>query len=80
MKNGGYAYIAIAGMKKDCHAKLPQELLLSWTPEQLEYMHDVQWWNNIVSKSKDCDIVEIKEMESNDEVWNDWLYRPMNMQ
>ncbi len=73
LKNGGYVYIAIAGMKKDCHENLPQELLLSWTPEQLEYMHDVQWWKNIVSKSKDCDIVEIKEMESNAEVWNDWL-------
>ena len=40
VKNGGLIYIAIPGMKKDCHENLPKELLLSWTPEQLEYMHD----------------------------------------
>ena len=33
VKPGGYLYIAIPGMKKDCHDNLPQELLLSWTPE-----------------------------------------------
>ena len=35
LKHGGYVYIAIPGMKKDCHDHLPEELLLSWTPEQL---------------------------------------------
>ncbi len=60
-------------MKKDCHDNLPKELLLSWTPEQLEYMHDVDYWKNIVSMSKDSEVVSVKEMESNDEVWADWL-------
>lgn len=73
LKKDGFIYIAVAGMKKDCHDNLPKELLLSWTPEQLEYMHDITWWKNIVSQSKGCEIVEIKEMESNEEVWNDWL-------
>ena len=73
MKKGGFIYIAVAGMKKDCHDNLPKELLLSWTPEQLEYMHDITWWKNIISKSKGCEIIEINEMESNEEVWNDWL-------
>ena len=40
VKKGGYVYIAIPGMKQDCHDHLPPELLLSWTPEQLDYMHD----------------------------------------
>lgn len=40
VKSGGYIYISIPGMKKDCHDDLPKELLLSWTPEQLDYMHD----------------------------------------
>ena len=44
VKSGGYIYIAIPGMKKDCHDALPRELLLSWTPEQLDYMHDVEYW------------------------------------
>ena len=73
VKSGGYLYIAIPGMKKDCHENLPQELLLSWTPEQLDYMHDVRYWRDIVGKSCDAEIVSVHEMESNEEVWADWL-------
>ena len=73
VKSGGYVYIAIPGMKKDCHDNLPQELLLSWTPEQLDYMHDVEYWSRTVGKSKCSEVVSVTEMESNEEVWADWL-------
>lgn len=66
-------YGVIPGMKKDCHDALPEELLLSWTPEQLEYMHDVDYWTSMVSQAKDAEVVTVEEMESNDEVWADWL-------
>lgn len=65
--------IAITGMKKGCHDNLPRELLLSWTPEQMEYMHDINYWTSIIKQSKGVEIISIKEMESNEEVWNDWL-------
>lgn len=73
VKKGGLIYIAIPGFKKDCHNNLPLELLLSWTPEQLEYMHDVSYWSKIVAASTDAELVEITEMHSNAEVWADWL-------
>ena len=73
VKRGGYIYIAIPGMKKDCHQNLPKELLLSWTPEQIDYMRDVDYWRKTVGKSKDSEIIEVSEMESNEEVWADWL-------
>lgn len=73
VKSGGYIYIAIPGMKKDCHDALPSELLLSWTPEQLDYMHDVEYWSDMVSKCKGADVISVNEMESNDEVWADWI-------
>ena len=73
LKRGGYVYIAIPGMKKDCHDHLPEELLLSWTPEQLEYMHDAAYWQDMVSRSKDAEVLSVREMESNEEVWADWL-------
>ena len=60
-------------MKQDCHDHLPSELLLSWTPEQLDYMHDVAYWRRMVSQSKDAQVIEVSEMESNEEVWADWL-------
>lgn len=73
VKHGGYIYIVIPGMKKDCHDNLPPELLLSWTPEQLEYMHDVDYWKNIIEHTDNINVVSIREMESNEEVWSDWL-------
>ena len=73
VKNGGYIYITVPGMKKDCHDDLPPELLLSWTPEQLDYLHDVSYWKNIVRECKGAEVLEVTEMESNAEVWADWL-------
>ncbi len=73
VKKGGYIYIAIPGMKQDCHDNLPPELLLSWTPEQLDYMHDVAYWRKTVGKAKSAEVLCVSDMESNDEVWADWL-------
>ena len=73
VKKGGYIYIVVPGMKKDCHDNIPNELLLSWTPQQLDYIHDIEYWKNIVSKSQDSEIVSVHEMESNEECWNDWI-------
>ena len=73
VREGGYIYATCPGMKKDCHDNLPPELLLSWTPEQMDYLHDVDYWLSIVSHSRDAEIIEVSEMGSNDEVWADWL-------
>ena len=73
VKHGGYLYIVVPGMKKDCHDNLPAELLLSWTPEQLDYLHDTTYWTNIICQTEGIEILSIHEMESNEEVWNDWL-------
>ncbi|MGM9553058.1 MAG: SAM-dependent methyltransferase [Faecousia sp.] len=73
VKSGGYVYIAIPGMKQDCHDRLPAELLLSWTPEQLAYMHDVSYWTDMVRQCKGAEVIAVEEMESNEEVWADWL-------
>ena len=73
VKPGGYLYIAVPGMKKDCHDALPEELLLSWTPEQMAYMHDVPYWTDMIGRTEGVEVLSIREMESNEEVWNDWL-------
>ena len=73
LRSGGYIYIAIPGMKKDCHDNLPPELLLSWTPEQMDYMHDSDYWLKTVFACRGAEVLEVSEMESNEEVWADWL-------
>lgn len=73
VKKGGYLYISVPGMKLDCHNDIPEVLLLSWTPEQLDYIHDIDYWKNILSYTKGIEIITIEEMESNEEAWGDWL-------
>ena len=58
VKKGGYIYIVVPGMKKDCHNNISKELLLSWTPEQLDYLHDIEYWkNNIPVIVKDRELL-----------------------
>ena len=38
-----------------------------------KYMHDTDYWRNMVSYCKGAEIVTVEEMESNEEVWADWL-------
>ena len=73
IKSGGYVYLAIPGMKKNLHDNLPEELLVSWTKEQLEYMQDGEYWQNLFNKSKSGKLVKITEMECTDSAWGDWV-------
>ena len=73
VKSGGWIYAAVTGMKQDCHDNIPEVLLRSWNAEQLDYIHDAQWWRNMVSQSRDCEVVSVHEMQSYAEVWADWL-------
>ncbi|HUM56771.1 MAG TPA: SAM-dependent methyltransferase, partial [Bacillota bacterium] len=73
VKRGGYIYISVPGMKKDCHENIPEVLLLSWTPEQLDYIHDAAYWEKLIRQTDGVDIISIHEMESNEEAWADWL-------
>lgn len=73
VKPGGWLYLAVPGMVKDCHDALPPELLLSWTPEQLDYLHDVRYWRDILAQCRGAEVLSVEEMASNEEVWADWL-------
>jgi hypothetical protein len=61
------------GRRKIVIKNLPKALLLSWTPEQLDTIHDTIYWENIVHQSRSAEVISVHEMESNEEVWADWL-------
>lgn len=73
IKKGGLVLVVIPGVKYDIHQNIPQELLLSWNKEQLDYMQDINYWKNIISQSKDAEIISISEAKINQEAWDDWL-------
>ena len=66
-------YLSIPGMKQDCHDNLPECLLTSWTPDQLEYMHDIDWWHAMIGKSAGARILDMHVMECTREAWADWI-------
>ena len=73
IKDGGRLIFAVPGMKRDIHDAIPAEMLLSWRPEDLDTMHDAACWRRILSATDGIEIVSLREMDSFDECWNDWL-------
>lgn len=73
VKHGGLLRFAIPGLKRDCHDNLPSCLLASWTPEQLDYMHDMKWWQANFAQTEGVELVNIHEMDCTEEAWADWL-------
>lgn len=66
-------YLSIPGMIRDCHDNLPECLLASWTPEQLEYMHDIDWWRAMIEQTAEVRILDMHAMSCTREAWADWI-------
>lgn len=73
VKHGGELLFATPGMVRDCHDDLPACLLASWTPEQLDYMHDMDWWHGNFAQTAGVEIVDMREMSCTREAWSDWI-------
>lgn len=73
VKPSGKIFLSIPGMVRDCHDCLPECLLASWTPEQLEYMHDIGWWRDTIEKTQGVQIEDMHEMKCTREAWADWI-------
>lgn len=39
-------------------------------PEQVNYLHDAAYWRALLGR---CQGVQVREMESHEEFWADWL-------
>ncbi len=73
LKKDGVLLLAFPGLKEEFQVNMPSELLLSWTPEDLECMHSIEWWKKLFLQSKNLVIDEIKELQCFEEAWTDWL-------
>lgn len=73
VRRGGELLFAIPGMARDCHGDLPACLLASWTPEQLDYMHDMGWWRDNIVQTDGVEILDMREMACTREAWADWI-------
>ena len=73
VRRGGELLFAIPGMARDRHDDLPACLLASWTPEQLDYMHDIGWWRANIAQTEGVEILGMCEMACTREAWADWV-------
>mgnify|MGYP004505601807 FL=1 len=73
VKSGGKIYLSIPGMVRDCHDALPTCLLASWDAEQLEYMHDMAWWRDMIGQTSGVIIEDMHQMACTSEAWGDWI-------
>ena len=73
VKDGGLVLLAIPGMVRDCHENPPACLTLSWTSEQLDYIHDMTWWRAIFEQTPGVRVVSLREMACTREAWADWV-------
>ena len=48
-------------------------MLLSWMPEQVNYLHDAAYWRALLGRRQGAEVLQVREMESHEEFWADWL-------
>ncbi|MFQ7758834.1 MAG: hypothetical protein ACLUIX_04830 [Oscillospiraceae bacterium] len=46
-------------------------LLLSWMPEQVDYLHDAAYWRALLGRCQGAEVLQVREMESHEEFWAD---------
>lgn len=73
VKRGGPILVVVPGMKRDIHDNIPSEMLISWSPEDLDTIHDAAYWRTVLSATTEAEILQMTEMEGYEECWNDWL-------
>lgn len=73
LKKGGKLAIVVPGLIKDIHDNIPPEMLISWSPEDLETLRSPEWWRKLLSKSERLELQAVGELEGFWECWNDWL-------
>ena len=73
VKRGGLIALALPGLKKELTGGLPPEMALSWTEEDMETIRSAGWWAELLSKSREVELLSVREMDSFDECWADWL-------
>lgn len=73
VKPGGKIALSFPGFVTDFKNEYPEELLLSWTAEDLKNLHSSKWWWELLKQSKKIELQSINEMECCEQCWKDWL-------
>lgn len=53
------------GLSARC--RLRAALLLSWMPEQVDYLHDAAYWRAELGRCQGAEVLQVREMERHEE-------------
>ena len=73
VKKGGVIALAIPGLVTDIHGDIPEAMLRSWTAEDLETIQTREYWEGIFKQSSLIEDRCVREMQSYESSWADWL-------
>lgn len=72
LEAGGYALIAVPGLKKEFTDGIPA-LMTEWAEDDALCFHNALWWKEHISQGAQGVEVSVYESEQFDEIWNDWF-------
>ncbi|MBP1906486.1 cyclopropane fatty-acyl-phospholipid synthase-like methyltransferase [Paenibacillus turicensis] len=72
IKPGGYVLIAIPGMKQQFEGQEP-DLVKEWCGEEISNFLTVNQWAQLIGHSDSMESVQIEEMHTFEEAWQDWF-------
>lgn len=73
VKPGGLLLISVPGVKEELGPTMPPSMALSWTREDVDTFHSLQWWHELLADVEGMEILFVEEMVSFNDVWEDWL-------
>lgn len=73
VKKGGYIAISLNGIKDEFGKNVPNEMKPFWNEDVERTMHSLEWWRELWSKEKGIEILDISEMTSHKQAWDEWL-------
>lgn len=73
VRPSGRIFLGISGVKRQPTAKDMQVFGLSWSPEQMEYIKTLAWWEELLAQSRAVRIDRAYEMACHKQAWQDWI-------
>lgn len=73
LKKGGYALLAVPGIKKEWEGPVPQ-IMQEWAGEEWDYFHSCPWWQSLLQEGyEDKMTVQVWEAACHAAAWEDWF-------
>lgn len=73
VKPGGSILLAIPGLVRELDDDMMDVFQKSWTPEQMEYIRTIDYWESIFMQSEAVNLDAIGPMDCYKQAWADWL-------